>query len=89
MTDAFETDKASLTERIKDFEARINTTNEEFINIESFINLVKKYTNIEKLDCEILRIFVDKVLVYQAERIDDKKVQKIKIIYNFIGDINK
>ena len=64
MTDAYETDKASLTERIKDFEARINTTNEEFINIESFINLVKKYTNIEELDCEILRIFVDKVLVY-------------------------
>ena len=89
MTDAYETDKASLTERIKDFEARINTTNEEFINIELFINLVKKYTNIEELDCEILRIFVDKVLVYQAERIDGKKVQKIKIIYNFIGDINK
>ncbi len=89
MTDAYETDKSSLTERIKDFAARINTTNEEFINIESFINLVKKYTNIEELDCEILRIFVDKVLVYQAERIDGKKVQKIKIIYNFIGDINK
>ena len=89
MTDAYETDKSSLTERIKDFAARINTTNEEFINIESFINLVKKYTNIEELDCEILRIFVDKVLEYQAERIDGKKVQKIKIIYNFIGDINK
>lgn len=78
-----------LLKRIKKLEATINTNNEEFINIESFIKLVKKYTNIEKLDCEILRTFVDNVLVYQAERIKGKKVQKIKIIYNFIGDINK
>lgn len=79
----------TLTERIKELEATINTTNEEFTNIESFIKLVKKYTNIEKLDCEILRTFVDKVLVYQAEKNDGKKVQKIKIIYNFIRNINK
>lgn len=89
LTDAYEAEQASLTERIKVLEATINTTNEEFTNIESFIKLVKKYTSIEKLDCEILRTFVDKVLVYQAEKIDGKKVQKIKIIYNFIGDINK
>lgn len=89
LTDAYENEQASLTERIKALEATINTTNEEFTNIESFIKLVKKYTNIDKLDCEILRAFVDKVLVYQAEKIDGKKVQKIKIIYNFIGDISK
>lgn len=89
LTDAYENEQASLTERIKALEATINTTNEEFTNIESFIKLVKKYTNIDKLDCEILRTFVDKVLVYQAEKIDGKKVQKIKIIYNFIGDISK
>lgn len=89
LTDAYETEQASLTEKIKALEATINITNEEFTNIESFIKLVKKYTNIEKLDCEILRTFVDKVLVYQAEKIDGKKVQKIKIIYNFIGDISK
>ena len=89
LTDAYETEQASLTERIKALEVTINTTNEELTNIESFIKLVKKYTNIEKLDCEILRTFVDKVLVNQAEKIDEKRVQKIKIIYNFIGDISK
>lgn len=89
LTDAYETEQGSLTERIKELEATINTINEKFTKIESFIKLVKKYTNIEKLDCEILRTFVDKVLVYQAERIDGMKVQKIKVIYNFIGDINK
>ena len=62
LTDAYETEQASLTEIIKALEATINTTNEELTNIESFIKLVKKYTNIEKLDCEILMTFVDKVL---------------------------
>lgn len=64
LTDAYETEQVSLTERIKVLEDTINTTNEEFTNIESFIKLVRKYTNIEKLNCEILRTFVDKVLVY-------------------------
>lgn len=67
----------------------INVTNDKFNNIDSFVKLVKKYTNIEKLDCEILRTFVDKILVYQLERIDGKKIQRIKITYNFVGDITK
>ena len=89
LTDAYEAEQATLTARIKELKGLISTTNDEFNNIESFVKLVKKYTNIEKLDCEILRTFIDRILVYQSERIDGKKVQRIKIIYNFIGDINK
>lgn len=89
LTDAYEAEQAALNDKIKELNATISATNEEFDNIESFIKLVKKYTNIEKLDCEILRTFIDKVLVYQTERVDGKKVQRVKIIYNFIGDINE
>lgn len=89
LTDAYETEQTTLISRIQELKTIINATNDEFNNIDSFVKLVKKYTNVEKLDCEILRTFVDKVLVYQPERIDGKKVQKIKIIYNFIGDISK
>lgn len=48
----------------------INDEDKNIINVESFVKLVKKYTNIEKLDCEILRTFVDEIFVCQAKRID-------------------
>ena len=40
----------------------------------------------KELTAEILREFVEKVYVYQSERINGKKLQRIKIIYNCIGD---
>ena len=89
LTDAYEAEQATLTARIKELKELISIINDEFNNIESFVKLIKRYTNIEKLDCEILRTFIDRILVYQAERVEGKKVQRIKIIYNFIGDINK
>ncbi|MGM9880488.1 MAG: DUF4368 domain-containing protein [Bacilli bacterium] len=74
LTDAYETEQTTLTARIKELKILISTTNGEFNNIQSFVKLVKKYTNIEKLDCEILKTFIDRILVYQVERIDGNKL---------------
>ena len=32
-------------------------------------------------------VFVEKILVYKAEKVDGHRVQRIKIIYNGIGEI--
>jgi site-specific DNA recombinase len=55
-------------------------------NVDGFLNLVRKYTDIKELNAEIIRKFVKKIYVYKAERIDGKRVQKIKIIWNCIGE---
>ena len=47
--------------------------------------LVKKYTDVQELNAEIIREFVDKIYIYKAERIGGKKVQHIKIFWNCIG----
>ncbi len=50
------------------------------MNTDSFIRLVKKYTDVQELNAEIIREFIDKVYIYKAERIGGKKVQHIKIL---------
>ena len=55
---------------------------------QTFINYCKKYTEVQELDCEIIRAFIKKVLVYPPEKIDGHRTQKIKVIYNFIGSID-
>ena len=56
------------------------------VNVDHFLTLVRKYTDVQELTAEIVREFVEKVYVYQAERIDGQKVQRIRIVWNCIGE---
>ncbi len=51
------------------------------------MELVTKYREIDELTGEILREFVEKVVVYQSQRIDGVKHQAVKVIYNCIGAV--
>ncbi|MFR0801249.1 MAG: DUF4368 domain-containing protein [Suilimivivens sp.] len=46
----------------------------------------KTTMSVQELDAEIIREFVEKIIVYKAERVDGHRVQKIKIIWNCIGE---
>ncbi|CAD2076025.1 hypothetical protein JEOAER750_01347 [Jeotgalicoccus aerolatus] len=48
---------------------------------------MKKHTEISTINPELIREFVDKIIVYQAEKVDGKQEQRIKIYYNCIGAI--
>ena len=54
----------------------------------SFIALVRKHTDIRELNAEIIREFVERIEVFQAERVCGKKVQKLRIVWNCIGSFN-
>ncbi|HHX72117.1 MAG TPA: DUF4368 domain-containing protein [Clostridiales bacterium] len=45
-------------------------------------------TDIKELTTEIVLEFVEKIYVYKAERIDGRRVQRIKIVYNCIGELD-
>ena len=55
-------------------------------NVDRFLALVRKYTDVRELNAEIIREFVEKIYVHQTERINGKKVQHIRIIWNCIGE---
>ena len=46
----------------------------------------KTTMSVQELDAEIIREFVEKIIVYKAERVDGHRVQKIKTIWNCIGE---
>jgi site-specific DNA recombinase len=56
-------------------------------NAEYFLQLVQKYTDIKELDAEIIREFVEKIIVFKAEKVDGHRMQRIQIIYNCIGAV--
>ena len=64
----------------------IDTAKEDSLNTDNFLALVKKHTEITELDAEIIREFIDKIIVFKAEKVDGHRTQRIQIIfYNCIG----
>lgn len=84
----YEEEQATLVAKVKEIEATLNSKKEDFNNASSFLKIVKKYTEITELTPEVLREFVEKVYVHNVEVIDGKKVQKITIVWNCIGEFD-
>lgn len=53
-----------------------------------FIETVRKYTRVRKLTPQMVNELIDKIEVYQAEKIDGRNIQKLKIYYTCIGAID-
>ena len=87
MSKAYEQEQQTLTERVAKLRAEISAAKKETDNAAKFMRMVKRYTEIEKLTPEIVREFVEKVIVHQAENIDGIRRQKVEIIYNCVGAI--
>lgn len=48
---------------------------------------MRKYTEITELTPEIVREFVHKVVVHQAEKVDGKRTQIIELYFNYVGQM--
>lgn len=90
---SYDKEQAELTEKVTALEKFISEATKESLNTQSFLNLVKKYTDIKELDAEIIRTFVDKIYVEQSQKIEGSRTKKqtIWIQWNYIGvvDINQ
>lgn len=86
MTANYEAEQHTLEQRVTELRASISAEKETALNADHFLTLVRKYTEIPELTAEIIREFVEKVYVYKAEKVDGHRVQRIKIIYNCIGE---
>ena len=52
------------------------------------MKIVRRYTEPTELTPALLREFVDKIVVHEADKSSGHRVQRIDIHYNFIGEID-
>ena len=46
-----------------------------------------RYATIEELDEAVLNRLISKILIGEVKKVDGQKLQEVKIIYNFVGEI--
>ena len=88
MTANYEAEQHTLERRVAELKSTMTSEKESALGVDHFLALVRKYTDIKELTAEIIREFVEKIYVYKAERIDGRRVQRIKIVYNCIGEFD-
>ena len=84
----YETEQAQLQSRVEELQRFLDDAKEKSLNADHFLALVRKYTDIRELDAEIIREFVERINVFQAEKVDGHRQQRILIIYNCIGAVD-
>ena len=60
---------------------------EHELNADGFLQLVRRYTAPTELTGELLRAFIDKIVVYHKEQIQGETVQRVDIYYKMIGHV--
>ena len=88
MSDNYETEQKALSERLNYLKVEIEKAKTQYDNISRFMAIVKKYSDFDEITPEILRAFVDKVIIHEKIKIDGRYVHTIEIIYNFVEAID-
>lgn len=83
----YEKEQKDLKEKINELSTTIDKTKQEEIDLTTFINKVKKYTEIKELTPEIVNELIDKIYVYEKTKLNGKKYQQIDIYYAGVGII--
>ncbi len=87
MSATYETEQQTLEKRVAELQTLMDGAKQKAMNVEYFLSLVRKYTDIQELTGEIIREFVEKIIVFKAEKVDGHRQQRIQIIYNAIGAV--
>ncbi len=87
MSQSYEQEQRELKERAYFLRQALSKAKEQSDNVTRFMRSVRKYTEIAELTPEIVRAFVQKVVVYQAEKINGRRTQRIDLYFNDVGQI--
>ena len=87
MSRRYEDEQKELAEKIKKLRSEIEKQSSQAMTTDMFISLVRKYTCARKLTPRMLNELVEKIEVYNAEKIDGVWEQRLRIHYNCVGEI--
>lgn len=88
MSRRYEEEQKELSEKIKKLRSEIEKQSSRATSTDMFVSIVHKYTRARKLTPRMLNELVEKIEVYNAEKIDGEWVQRLRIHYNCVGKMN-
>ena len=86
MVSGYDDEKAALVEKIRGLAKEVSTVTERRDDVGRFVQIVRKYTDVQELSYEIVHEFIDHILVYELDK--DTNTRKVEIYYSFVGQVD-
>ena len=77
MVSGYDDEKTALVEKIRTLEKELSTVAERRDDAGRFVQIVRKYTDVQELTYEIVHEFIDRILIYELDK--DTNTRKIEI----------
>ena len=87
MSDTFVWEAWANQKRLHDLSVMQSRVDAQESEVRTFIKKIRRYAAIEKLDEAVLNRLISKILIGEVKKVDGQKVQKVRIVYNFVGEI--
>ena len=87
MLEGYEAEQAALNNEVIGLEDWVATREEMEDNVDQFLALLEKYVDIPELTPTIVNEFIKQIIVYAPEKVNGKRTQKVKIVFNFLEEV--
>ena len=87
LTAAIEQEQEANRRRLQDLAEMMRHSDEQESDVRMFISEIRHYATITELDETVLHRLISKILIGEVRKMDGQKVQEVKIVYNFVGEI--
>lgn len=84
-----ESEQEQLNVRLTELQKQLSQQTEIEVNVSRFVETVRRYTDVDALDRELLNRLIDKIIVSDKVKTDTGYTQKVKIYYRFLGEMDE
>ena len=87
MTEQLEQEQIQGKTRTQEIMEELSRVDDRSKDVRTFIEEIGQYAAVEELDEAIVHRLIDKIVIGQAHVENGEKVQRVTIVYNFVGEI--
>ena len=87
LTDAMEREQESNQNRMQEIAALISEEEHSEGDVRTFMEEIKRYAAITELDETVLNRLINRILIGEPKKVDGVKIQEVRIVYNFVGQL--
>ncbi len=88
LSEGYNAEQREIAERLLVLRQEIEDLKSAATNVERFVDIVHKYTNLQELTPEVLRTFIEKIVIHERTAKHSKRAeQQIDIYFRYIGKL--
>jgi hypothetical protein len=88
MSAKYEDEQTAVTLQAEQLQAEMDNYDDKYDQVSEFLRIVHNCPDIRKLTTSILHKMIDEIVIHQAERKNGKWIQRIDILYNYVGIVD-